>query len=102
MLSATDPARGFEGLSIRGPGGAAAAASRGPGAAGGSLGGRLPPELEAIRELLAADSREALRGLRVIRVEDVPALSRWQRALIEKLNRDAGESSSQTKRSLKF
>ena len=34
---------------------------------------------------------DALRALRVIAVEGVPALTRWQRALIEKLNRDAGE-----------
>ena len=32
--------------------------------------------------------------MQVIRVEGVPALSRWQRALIEKLNRDAGGSPS--------
>ena len=54
-----------------------------------ALGGRLPPELAAIRELLAADASQALRTLRVISVDGVPALTRWQRALIEKLNRDA-------------
>ena len=54
-----------------------------------ALGGRLPPELEAIRELLAAKREDALHTLRVERVDGVPALTRWQRALIEKLNRDA-------------
>ena len=49
----------------------------------------MPPELAAIRDLLAADPRDALRALRVICGRGVPALSRWQRALIEKLNRDA-------------
>ena len=54
-----------------------------------ALAGRLPPELAGIRELLAADASNALRAMRVISVEGVPALTRWQRALIEKLNRDA-------------
>ena len=57
-----------------------------------ALGGRLPPELAAIRELLAAKPEDALHGLRVERVEGVPALSRWQSALVEKLNRDAGDA----------
>ena len=92
VLSATDPARGSRGAQ-------ASRACRSD--RGGisricvrlaqALGGRLPPELAAIRELLAADASDALRALRVISVEGVPALSRWQRALIEKLNRDAGE-----------
>ena len=56
-----------------------------------ALGGRLPPELEAIRELLAAKREDALHTLRVERVDGVPALTRWQAALIEKLNRDAGD-----------
>ena len=43
-----------------------------------------------IRELLAADRSNALHALRVTFVEGVPALTRWQRALLEKLNRDAG------------
>lgn len=56
-----------------------------------ALGGRLPPELAAIRELLAAKPEDALHRLRVERVESIPALSCWQAALIEKLNRDAGD-----------
>ena len=56
-----------------------------------ALGGRLPPELAAIRELLAAKREDALHTLRVERVEGVPALTRWQKALVDKLNRDAGE-----------
>ena len=55
-----------------------------------ALRGRLPPELEAIRDLLAVDRGDALRALGVTFVEGVPALTRWQRALVEKLNRDAG------------
>ena len=55
------------------------------------LGSRLPPELAAMRELLAAKPEDALHGLRVEWVEGVPTLSRWQAALIEKLNRDAGD-----------
>lgn len=58
-----------------------------------ALGGRLPPELEAIRALLAIDVAHGLCPIRVIRVPEVPALSRWQLALVEKLNRDVGESS---------
>ena len=53
------------------------------------LGERLPPDLAVIRDLLAAERRDALHTLRVEHVEGVPALSRWQQALIEKLNRDA-------------
>jgi ATP-dependent helicase/nuclease subunit B len=54
-----------------------------------ALGGRLPPELEGIRDLLAADRSDALRILHVTFVEGVPTLTRWQRALLEKLNGDA-------------
>ncbi len=57
-----------------------------------TLDGRLPPELAVIRDLLSAERHDALQMLRVEHVENVenvPALSRWQRALVEKLNRDA-------------
>ena len=42
----------------------------------------------------AAKREDALHTLRVERVEGVPALTRWQQALVEKLNRDAGEPAS--------
>ena len=92
VLSATDPARDLEVTEHRGLGGAAAAASRGSRAARAGA-----------RRTVAAGARgdpgtagrgsRAMRcvALRVIFVEGVPALTRWQRALIEKLNRDAGE-----------
>lgn len=54
-----------------------------------SLQGRLPDGLTAIRDLLAIDAGDALRALRVLRVEGAPRLSRWQQALVDKLNRDA-------------
>lgn len=54
-----------------------------------SLAGRLPPELAGIRDLLAADRGDALRTLRVEHVHGAPALTRWQTALVGKLNRDS-------------
>jgi hypothetical protein len=57
-----------------------------------SLGGRLPPELEAIKAVLAADRCNALHTLRVECVRGAPLLTRWQSELIEKLNRDAGDA----------
>lgn len=53
-----------------------------------ALAGSLPRELSTIRHLLAAGYADALHGIRVVRVEGIPALSRWQAALVEKLNRD--------------
>ena len=47
-----------------------------------------------IRALLAADRDNVLHTFRVKFVDGVPALTRWQRALIEKLNRDAGDTVS--------
>jgi len=54
-----------------------------------TLGRCLPDELVVIRDLLAADSGVVLQTLRVLHVEGVPALSRWQAAVVERLNRDA-------------
>lgn len=93
LVSATDPAGGFQapnfaGLATR-PRRHLADLLR----LAQALGGRLPPELESILALLVADARDALHTLCVEFVEGVPALSRWQAALIEKLNRDAGEGS---------
>ena len=66
LLSATDPARGFEGLSCEGlaerPRRHLADLER----LVQTLNGRLPPELASIRELLAADSGNALHTLRVL------------------------------------
>ena len=50
---------------------------------------RLPGDLEVIRRLLRVDSSEARRPLCVNRVRDLPRTSRWQEALIKKLNVDA-------------
>src|SRR5690606_35287619 len=55
-----------------------------------ALDGALPDELAVIRDLLASQKSQALRTLRVFHVEGLPALSRWQAALVDKLNRDAG------------
>lgn len=54
-----------------------------------SLGDGLPQPLRTLRALLDADAREALHPVRVFLIEDMPRLSRWQRALVDKLNRDA-------------
>jgi hypothetical protein len=55
-----------------------------------SLDGALPDELAVIRDVLASEVSQALRTLRVVYIEGFPVLSRWQVALVEKLNRDAG------------
>jgi len=55
-----------------------------------ALKGRLPDELAMIRGVLDADPSGALSTLRVLAIEGWPRLTRWQRALIEKLNRDVG------------
>jgi len=56
------------------------------------LEGRLPPVLSTVRDLMAADPADAIRHIFVYQVEDVPALTRWQASLIEKINRDADVS----------
>ena len=50
---------------------------------------RLPGDLEVIRRLLRVDSTEAPRPLCVHHIRDLPHTSRWQDALIKKLNDDA-------------
>lgn len=55
-----------------------------------ALAGRLPGEPGLIRNLLAAESGESLHAIRVLRVAGIPALTRWQAALVEKLNGAAG------------
>ncbi len=59
------------------------------------LEGQLPGDLSIIRQLIAADLKTALQSIRVHYIEDIPALSRWQQALIEKLNNDAGVDSDE-------
>ena len=54
-----------------------------------ALDGQLPAGLSVMRDLLVADPEEAIQHLAVAYVDGVPALSRWQRAVIEKLNKDA-------------
>ncbi len=55
-----------------------------------SLEGTLPNNLSAIQDLVAADYADAIQHIFVYCVDDVPALTRWQMSLIEKLNDDAG------------
>ena len=50
---------------------------------------RLPGDLEVIRRLLRADSEQVRQPLCVHRVKDLPHTSRWQDALIDRLNADA-------------
>ena len=90
LLSATDPARDFAGLSSEGLAERSRRHIEDLVRLDKSLGERLPPELQAIRALLAAKCEDALHTLRVERVVGVPALTRWQKALVDKLNRDAG------------
>ncbi|MGS2724911.1 hypothetical protein ACVBEJ_14315 [Porticoccus sp. GXU_MW_L64] len=52
------------------------------------LGGRLPEELEAIQQLMIAESSSAIRKLVVCHVDQFPVLTRWQAELIDKLNKD--------------
>ena len=55
-----------------------------------ALEGALPHSLLAIRELLSADANIAVQHIHVQCIDDVLALTRWQRSLIEKLQCDAG------------
>ena len=50
----------------------------------------LPGELKVLQQLISADSDRAIRKLVIAQIEDFPALTLWQQALIEKLNDDAG------------
>jgi ATP-dependent helicase/nuclease subunit B len=54
-----------------------------------ALGPDLPAELAAILPLLRTDAATALRSIVVLRLDDWPRLSRWQRTLVERLDRDA-------------
>lgn len=54
-----------------------------------ALGPNLPDELSSIRTLLDTDAATALRSIVVLRLEDWPRLTRWQRTLVERLERDA-------------
>ena len=54
------------------------------------LDGLLPDELLAIQQLISTASNTAIRKLVVCRIEGFPSLTRWQVALIDKLNADAG------------
>ena len=54
-----------------------------------SLDRSLPGSLGDIRSLLHADPSSALRAIRVYASASVMHLTRWQRELVEKLNRDA-------------
>jgi len=58
----------------------------------GALEGILPNNLSVIRDLLSADSADAIQQIYVYNIDGVPALTRWQMSLIEKLNNDAGIS----------
>ena len=54
------------------------------------LDGLLPDELLDIQQLLATEPSEAIRQIAVYYVEGFPSLTRWQGALIDKLNADSG------------
>ena len=54
------------------------------------LNGLLPDELHAIHQLISTASNTAIRKLAVCRIEGFPSLTRWQVALIDKLNVDSG------------
>ncbi len=56
------------------------------------LEGQLPAELSMMQSLLFADSDNALHPIRVFHVEGIPRLTRWQSALVEKLNQNMDES----------
>ena len=53
------------------------------------LAGYLPEDLFTIRNLLSAEVRDALHTIRVYHTDGFPNLTRWQAALVEKLNQDA-------------
>ena len=61
---------------------------------------RLPGALDAIRRLLEAPSDDALSWIRVQRISGIPHTTRWQDALIAKLNRDAGPGDGSQQREL--
>ena len=50
---------------------------------------RLPGDLASIQSLLRADSGDAPQPIRVHRIRGLPQTTRWQDALVTKLNRDA-------------
>lgn len=54
------------------------------------LDGLLPDELLAIQQLISTESETAIRNIAVCHIEGFPSLPRWQLALIDKLNADAG------------
>lgn len=60
-----------------------------------SLDGCWPPELSAIQSLLSKDTSEVLHLVLVESEDGQPELSRWQRALVKKLNDDAITAASQ-------
>ena len=59
---------------------------------------RLPGDLEVMRRLLRVDSTEASRPLFVHRIIGWPRTSRWQDAVIEKLNGDAARAGATPER----
>jgi ATP-dependent helicase/nuclease subunit B len=65
-----------------------------------TLDGALPSDLATLNELLSSCAAQATHKICVIHVNEYPALSRWQTALVEKLNADAVPSPSTTLRVL--
>ena len=61
-----------------------------------ALDGALPDEVATIRDLLAAPASDAIRRLRVYWQSELPSLDRWQAALVDKLNDDAGDPADPT------
>lgn len=55
-----------------------------------TLAGNLPEDLSTIWSLLSAPVSDALHTIQVYHTAGYPCLTRWQAALVEKLNQDAG------------
>ena len=66
------------------------------------MGGVFPEELTLIQNLLAVDSKQAIRQIRVHYVKDVFDLNVWQTALVNRLNSDAGELENEDNAIVKF
>lgn len=50
----------------------------------------LPDDLAVIRSILDTEPKQMVRGVFVYYIDGMPVLSSWQRALVEKVNKDSG------------
>jgi len=55
----------------------------------------LPDDLAVIRSILHSVPKQMVRGVFVYYIDRMPVLSSWQRALVEKVNKDSGGISDQ-------